>query len=168
MMKGFTDKGEIKDVKVTDDGELKVQVQESKEAQEMVVVNDSTNAVPVKVKNTAEFDPIPVDIAYSSAITPLKIETVNEETTLLSEFYTVPFFDINMYGNKVTNLDIANLTTSHISITITTANGQKTYSIASNMSVTLPINEIVNRIQCSGSANGTVQIIVKGVEVNGN
>ena len=72
MIKGFTDDGELKDVLVTEDGELKVKMHESAEAQETVVVNDNAHAIPVNVQN-----PSTTIANTSSNAVPVEIQNAN-------------------------------------------------------------------------------------------
>jgi hypothetical protein len=140
MLKGFTDNGELKDIKVTENGELKVAMGGGGgETQQTVVTNTSENPVPVNVTNIQDV-----------------------ETTLNASLKTVGQTVSQIAVNKkVTTIDIANYSET-ANVTITVGNLQAV--IGNNIATTLTINANVDNINLVATEDNTkVQIIVKGV-----
>jgi len=159
MLKGFDENGNVKDVLVTEDGAIKVTMEESGgEVQQTVVTNTSENPVPVDLQNSNIMvgntvqSPVPVNITNTEEI----------ETTLNASIQTIGTTATTIAVNKkVTSIDIANYSET-ASITVTVGNLQ--YVIGNNIATTLTINANVDNISLSSTeADTKVQIIVKGV-----
>ena len=142
MLKGFNKDGELKDVQVTDEGEIMVKIAGGgggQTAQEVEIVNTSENPVPVNITNTEEI-----------------------ETTLNASVQTVGTTASTIAINKkVTTIDVANYSeTADVTITI----GNLAAVIGCGIATTLTINANVTNISLeSTEADTKVQIVVKGV-----
>lgn len=135
MLKGLTEKGELKNIRVSENGEL---LTKGVGGQSSTISNTEENPVPVKVIDEVE--------------TTLQagVITVGTEATTIS------------INKKVTGLSIANYSeTADITVTV----GEKQYTVGSNLALDLPINSQVTDIAIVSSEVDTkVQYIVKGVE----
>ncbi len=142
MLKGINKDGELKNVIVTDDGEILVKMSGGggqSETQQAEIVNTSENPVPVNVTNTQEI-----------------------ETTLNASVQTVGTTASTVAINKkVTTIDVANYSESaDVTLTI----GNLTAVIGCGIATTLTINANVTNISLvSPEADTKVQIVVKGV-----
>ena len=135
MMTGITDNYDLKNVKVTDDGAVKVSL--------------GANA-------TTESGALKVVIEESKVVekpeTTLKVaivETGTEATNI-------------EIGKQVTEIEIANYSeTATVNLTI----GSLEAIIGANLATSIPINKLVDNISLTATEEKTqVQIIVKGVE----
>ena len=156
MLKGFNKDGEIKDVLVTDEGEIMVKEAGGGqgETQQAEIVNTSENPVPVELQgnidigNTSQ-NPIPVAL-QENVITTLyaSVEDVSDTPTSIA------------VNKKVTSIDVANYSdNTSVNITI----GQLEFEIGNNITTTLEINADVTNISLEASQNAKLQIIIKGV-----
>ena len=138
MLKGFNKNGDIKNVQVTDEGEILVKMSGGGqgETQQSEIVNTSENPVPVNITNEQE------TTLYAS------VEDVSSTATTIS------------INKKVTSIDVANYSDDN-SVTITI--GQLEFEIGNNISTTLEINANVTDISLEATQNTKLQIIVKGV-----
>ena len=138
MLKGFNKNGDIKNVQVTDEGEILVKMSGGGqgETQQSEIVNTSENPVPVNITNERE------TTLYAS------VEDVSSTATTIS------------INKKVTSIDVANYSDDN-SVTITI--GQLEFEIGNNISTTLEINANVTDISLEATQNTKLQIIVKGV-----
>lgn len=135
MLKGVTEKGELKNIRVSENGEI---LTKGVGGQSSNIGNTEDNPVPVKV-----------------------IDEV--ETTLQAGVVTVGTEAANISINKkVTGLSIANYSeTADITVTA----GEKQYTVGSNLAVDLLINSQVTDIAVvSNEADTKVQYVIKGVE----
>jgi len=141
MLKGINENGELKNVKVTDDGAVKVAIQGGGGgSQETEIINTPENPVPVSVIGG----------------------TQEVETTLKADVLTVgTTAETIAIGKKVTEIEVANYSeTADITITI----NNKDMVIGSNVATTLTINTNVTSLDIeSTEADTKVQIVVKGV-----
>ena len=135
MLKGFTQNGEMVNVLVTDEGKLVVEGAGGSSGGETTINNTSENPVPVNITE----------------------KTLNASIQQVGTTGTTINID-----DRVTTIGIANFSdTANVSLQI----GQKTYQIASSVSVDLPINDDVDDIVLTSTeANTKVQIIIKGVK----
>ncbi len=145
MLKGFTKKGELKNINVSEDGELLVK---SGGIQNSNIENTEDNPVPVKIVSTDKLEIIQTsdqEVVLNSSI--LMLSTEAQEITL---------------EKKVTVISIANYSdTADVTMNI----GEKSYKIGSNLAIDLPINAIVENISLIASAVDTkIQLLIKGVE----
>ena len=138
MLKGFNKNGDIKNVQVTDEGEILVKMSGGGqgETQQSEIVNTSENPIPVNITNEQE------TTLYAS------VEDVSSTATTIS------------INKKVTSIDVANYSDDN-SVTITI--GQLEFEIGNNISTTLEINANVTDISLEATQNTKLQIIVKGV-----
>lgn len=167
MLKGFTDNGELKDVKVTENGEIKVAMEGSGGTQETVVTNTISNPVPVSVQNESTVigntssNPVPVNVQNQP-------EEVIEEVKKCDIYTAIGIRQTFMIQDYITNIDIANYSdTSSIEIQLRDGNSNpiKTFTVGKNIATTLPINlEVASVAYKSLGADDTdFQLIVKGV-----
>ena len=137
MLVGMTNKGELKNVRVTDEGELLTK--QSGGEEEGIIVNN-TEDTPVPVKEVKE-----------------------NETTLNASVLTVgaeaSVIEVN---KKVTEIEIANYSeTANITMEVGTLNAV----IGSNIATSFPIGKDIENISLQSTEEGTqVQIVIKGVE----
>ena len=133
MLKGFTQNGEMVNVLVTDEGKLVVEGAGGSSGGETTINNTSENPVPVNITE----------------------KTLNASIQQVGTTGTTINID-----DRVTTIGIANFSdTANVSLQI----GQKTYQIASSVSVDLPINDDVDDIVLTSTeANTKVQLVVKG------
>ncbi len=137
MLVGMTNKGDLKNVRVTDEGELLTK--QSGGEEEGIIVNN-TEDTPVPVKEVKE-----------------------NETTLNASVLTVgteaSVIEVN---KKVTEIEIANYSeTANITMEVGTLNAV----IGSNIATSFPIGKDIENISLQSTEEGTqVQIVVKGVE----
>lgn len=138
MLKGFTQNGELVNVLVTDEGKVMVDGGGGSSSEGTTINNTTENPVPVNVTNEVQGE-----------------KTLNASIQQLGTTGTTISID-----DTVTTIGIANFSdTATISLQI----GQKTYQIASNVSIDLSINDDVdNIILTSTEANTKVQLVVKG------
>lgn len=163
MLKGITEKGEMKNIRVSEDGEV---LTKEVGTQSSNIGNTEDNPIPVKVISGVD---IPSEIGINNNIeNPIPIKEIKDiETTLQAGLITVGTEAITTSINqKVTDISIANYSeTADISMTI----GEKTYQIGANLAVDLPINAVVSDISLiSTEADTKIQLVVKGVEQYGN
>lgn len=189
MLKGFDENGNVKDVLVTEDGAIKVAMEESGgEVQQTVVANTSENPVPVDLQNQSiligntntnavpvnvqSSNPIPVNVQNPNMLigntlaNPVPVNVTNAEgeveITLNASVQNIGTTATTIAINKkITSIDIANYSeTSNITVTV----GNLQAVIGSNIATTLTINANVENISLSATeANTKAQIIVKGV-----
>ncbi len=135
MMTGVTDKNDLKNVKVTDDGAVKVSLGASATAESgalKVVIEESK--VVEKTETTLKV-----------AVLEVGLEATNIEI-----------------GKEVTEIEIANYSDS-ADINLTIENLEAT--VGKNLATSIPINKTVSNISITATKDNTqVQIIVKGVE----
>lgn len=135
MLKGLTEKGELKNIRVSENGEL---LTKGVGGQSSIIGNTEENPVPVK--------------AISQVETTLQagVVTVGTEATTIS------------INKKVTGLSIANYSeTADITVTV----GEKQYTVGANLAIDLPINSQVTDITIvSSEADTKVQYVAKGVD----
>ena len=173
MLKGFDENGNLKDVVVTEEGKVKVKLEDS-----VTVGNTSSNAIPVNMQNESivvgntSQNAVPVNMQNASIIigntaqSPIPVDVTNTEeieTTLNASVQTVGTTATTIAVNKkVTSIDVANYSAT-ASLTITVGNLQ--YVVGGNIAVSLPVNKNVTNLGLvSNEADTKVQIIVKGVE----
>ena len=145
MLKGFTENGELKNVKVTDNGEL---------------VTKSEGTQNSKIENTEE-NPVPVRIIEGNGVEV--VQTSDQEVVLNASVIMLSTEDHNVELNKkVTVISIANYSdTADITMSV----GEKTYQIGANLAIDFPINAVIEKITLNSSAADTkIQLLVKGVE----
>lgn len=161
MIRGITDRGDIKTVAMTEEGALKVAMEGDNITE---INNPDTSPIPVKVMsgvsiptefgiNNNNSNPVPVNITNTTEV----------ETTLHSSVQTVSTTASSISVNKkVTSIDVANYSdTANITLTI----GTLQVIVGKNIAVTLPINKTINNIfLVSTESDTSVQIIIKGVE----
>lgn len=159
MLKGLTEKGELKNIRVSENGEL---LTKGVGTQSSNIGNTEENPVPVKVISGVD---IPSEVGINnSAENPIPVQEVKEiETTLQAGVITVGTEATTIAINKkVTGLSIANYgETADITVTL----GEKQYTVGSNLAIDLPINSQVTDIAVvSSEADTKVQYVVKGVK----
>lgn len=145
MLKGFTEKGELKNVKVSENGELLTKG----------VGTQSSN-----IENTDE-NPVPVKLIEGNVVEVVQTSdqevVLNASILMLSEEVT----DIT-FNKRVTVISIANYSDS-ADVNLTVAD--KVYQIGSNLAIDFPINSIVEKISLTSNiADTKIQLLVKGVE----
>ena len=147
MLKGFTEKGELKDVKVTENGEL---LTKSEGTQSSNIQNTEENPVPVKIVTGDRVEV--VQTSDQEVVLNASIVMLSEEPQEI------------VLGKKVTVISIANYSdTADITMNI----GEKTYQIGANLAIDFPINQIIENISLTSTAPDTkTQLVVKGVENN--
>lgn len=163
MIRGITDKGDIKTAKMTENGELMVAMSgdggESEFPTEIEINNTSSNPIPTNITNegiginNTSSNPVPVTITDQAEV----------ETTISAGIQTVGTTASSISINKkVTEIDIANFSeTATVTLTI----GNDSYVIGSSIATTLKINKTLTSISIVASAANTdVQLIIKGVE----
>ena len=135
MLKGFTEKGELKDVKVTEAGEL---LTKQSGGEEIAVNNTEENPIPVK------------EIKENETTLNASIQTVGTEVSVI---------EVN---KKVTEIEVANYSeTADVTLNINSEN----FVVGSNIATSLPINEIVESISLNSTEDQTkIQLIIKGVK----
>ena len=167
MLKGINEKGELKNIKVSDNGEVLVKMNNEGSTEEKTtqaeIVNTAENPVQVEVKNqvTAPSE-IKVNNTSENAI-PVSVQGVEKETTLNSSIQTIGTTATTISINKkVTEINIANYSEE---ADVTLAIGETSFVIGSNIATTLKINKQVTNISLTSTeADTKVQIIVSGVE----
>ena len=141
MLKGIDENGNMRNIKVTEDGAVVV-------VQNGGSVSETT---PVEIQNE---NPIPVNgnVTVNNDVTTLSAGVL----TLSSTAQTI------LVNKKVTELSIANYSeTADVTITI----GQTSYVVGSNIAVDIPINKTITSIGLTSTeADTKVQYIVKGEE----
>lgn len=157
MLKGFNKDGEIRNVLVTDEGEIMVKGAEGGgqwETQQAEIINTSENPVPVELQGSinignTNLNPIPVVLPEDTQTTLYSsVEEVTNTPTTIA------------INKKVTTIDVANYSDNN-SVTITI--GQKEYEIGNNITTTLFINDNVTNIVLEATQSTKMQIIVTGV-----
>ena len=163
MLKGFTENGEVKNLLVDENGNLKVSMEGGSGSDSTTINNTSENPVPVNVENqniiVGNTSQNPVPVSLSEEI----------ETTLYSGLEYVgaaadPTYPTTISVNKkVTSIDIANYSEDGYVLTATI--GNKSYDIGAGIAVTLPINANVQDVVLSVIPGCPLQaqIIIKGV-----
>ena len=159
MLNGYDEKGELRNIRVTENGEMKVKVEEGEpKTQDSKIVNTAENPVPVDIQNQSinvgntNQNPVPVNITNTQEV----------ETTLNASIQTVGTTASTVAINKkVTTIDVANYSeTADVTITI----GNLAAVIGCGIATTLTINANVTNISLqSTEADTKVQIVVKGV-----
>ncbi len=147
MLRGFTDNGELKDIKVTENGELKVAMEGGGETQETIIANTTSNPVPVNITNKQEEQKEKVGLCniFTCGTNPRSL-TVNDYISSI---------DIANYSD--TAAVIIELRDEELSLI-------STFTIGSNIATTLPINQEVFNIRYMSTEDNTkFQLIVKGV-----
>ena len=145
MLKGFTKKGELKNVRVTDEGEI---LTKSEGAQNSNIQNTDENPVPVKI------------------ITGDKVEVVqtSDQEIVLDASVIMLSTEAHIVelNKKVTVISIANYSdTSDVTMNV----GEKSYQIGSNLAIDFPINSVIESISLTSTAADTkIQLLIKGVE----
>lgn len=142
MLKGINEKGEMKNVKVSNDGEVLVKMNNEGSTEEKTtqaeIVNTSENAIPVSVQKETE------------TTLNASVQTVGTTATTIA------------INKKVTKIDIANYSES---ANVTLVAGSLTATIGANLATTIAINKQVDNISLTASeADTKVQIVVSGVE----
>ena len=161
MLVGIDEKGNLKNVKVTEDGKLLV---ESGDGGNSTIGNTDDNPVPVKVISGVEAIPVSGNVAINNTnAIPINgnVTINNSETTLYAGVMTVGT-EAQTIGvsQKVTQISVANYSdTSDISIDV----DGTSYIIGANIAIDLPINKVVGTIGLSATEVDTkVQYVVKG------
>lgn len=142
MLNGFDENGDLKNIKVTEDGAVMVKVKGGGGqggTDQVEVINTFQNPVPVNVMNTQE-----VETTLNASV-----QTVGTTASTVS------------INKKVTTIDVANYSeTANVTITI----GSLVAVIGCGIATTLTINANVTNISLqSTEADTKVQIVVKGV-----
>lgn len=166
MLKGINEKGELKNVKVSDNGEVLVKMNNEEGTEEKTtqaeIVNTAENPVQVEVKNqvTAPSE-IKVNNTSENAI-PVAVQK-EVETTLNASVQTVGTTATTIAINKkVTKIDIANYS-EEANVTLTA--GGISAVIGANLATTIKLNKQVENISLVSTAADTkVQLVVSGVE----
>ena len=145
MLKGFTEKGELKDVKVTENGEL---LTKSEGTQSSNIQNTEENPVPVKIVTGDRVEV--VQTSDQEVVLNASIVMLSEEPQEI------------VLGKKVTVISIANYSdTADITMNI----GEKTYQIGAGLAIDFPINSTTENISLVSTAVDTkTQLVIKGVE----
>lgn len=135
MLKGFDEKGSLRTIKMSEEGELYVKSSGTGKQQ---IINDESNPIPAFIIKENE------TTLYAT------VETVGTEQLTIE------------VGKKVSEIDIANYSeTSNLTIIA----GELNAVIGPNMALTLSINKQIDNIYLiSNETNTKVQIVVKGVE----
>ena len=145
MLKGFTENGELKDVKVSDNGELLTKVVG---AQSSTIENTEDNPIPVKIieENSVKV----VQTSDQEVVLNASIMVLSEEAQEIA------------LNKKVTVISIANYSeTADVTMVI----GEKTYQIGANLAIDFPINSVVESISLNSSTSDTkIQLLIRGVE----
>ena len=152
MITGLNDKNELTNVKVTNDGEVKVALGG--------VQTTESGAMKVNVENVNSTENGSVKVSIEENNVP-KIA----ETTIRSEVLSVGIAETSIPINKkITEIDVANYSeTSIVTLTI----GELEAQVGNNLGITIPINKEAENISIKATEEGTqVQIVVKGVEEN--
>ena len=167
MLKSFDDEGNMKNIKITEDGEVVVKISGGNTGEETngqtEIINTEDSPVPVKVTNQVV---IPNEIKVNNTVDsplPVSVQGQEVETTLNASVQTVGATATTIAINKkVTQVDIANY--SEIA-NITIALGGINAVIGANIATTLKINKQVDNITLTSTEEGTnVQLVVSGVE----
>ena len=140
MLKGFDENGNLKNVKISENGEICVKVTK----------NDNSSDKNIKVSENGE-----VYVKFD--------EKKEIETILAANVITVGTVAQKIEINKkITELSIANYSeTANVTVEI----GENSYIIGSNMAVDLPIGKDITNISLTSTEEETkVQYVVKGVE----
>ena len=145
MLKGFTEKGEVKDVRVTENGEVLTKMGGT---QNTNINNTDDNPIPVKIINETGVEVVQTsdqEVVLNASIIML---TTEEHAITLNK--------------KITTLSIANYSdTADITMTI----GEKVYQIGAKLAIDFPINKVVESISLVSTATDTkTQLVIKGVE----
>lgn len=141
MLSGVDSNGNLRNVKVTEDGKV------------MVDASGGSSSVSTIIGNTTE-NPVPISG---------NVGINNTETTLYAGVMTVGTQAQTIgVSKKVTQISIANYSES---ADVTVEVDSKSYVIGSNIATDLPIEKVVGTIGLSSTeANTKVQYVVKGVE----
>lgn len=159
MLKGLTEKGELKNIRVSENGEL---LTKGVGGQSSNIGNTEENPVPVKVISGVD---IPSEVGINNGTeNPIPVQEVKENETTLEAGVIMVGAEVTTIAinKKVTELSIANYSeTAGITVTV----GEKQYTVGSNLALDLPINSQVTDITIVSSETDTkVQYVVKGVE----
>ena len=136
MLKGFTEKGDLKNVRVTEEGEL--MTKQSGWGEGIAINNTDKNPVPVK-------------------------EIKENETTLNASVLTVGTeASVVEVNKKVTEIEVANYSeTANVTMIVGTLNAV----IGANIATSFPIGKDIENISLQSAEEETkVQIVIKGVE----
>ena len=145
MLKGFTEKGELKNIRVTDEGEI---LTKSGGTQNSNIQNTDENPVPVKIITGDKLEVVQTsdqEIVLDASVIMLSTEA-----------------HIVELNKKVTVISIANYSdTSDVTMNA----GEKSYQIGSNLAIDFPINSVIESISLTSTAADTkIQLLIKGVE----
>lgn len=141
MLVGIDSNGNLKNVRVTEEGKVMVDASGGSSSVNTIIGNSSENPVPISGN----------------------VGINNTETTLYAGVLTVGT-EAQTIGvsKKVTQISIANYSES---ADVTVEVDSKSYIIGSNIATDLPIEKVVGTIGLSSTeANTKVQYVVKGVE----
>lgn len=161
MLKGLTEKGELKNIRVSENGEVLTR-QLGEQSSNTNINNTEENPVPLKVIQGVD---IPSEVGINNNVdNPIPVQEVKDiETTLQAGINTAGTEATTISINKkVTELSIANYSET-ADITVTT--GEKQYTIGSNLALDLPINKKITDMSITSSETDTkIQYVIKGVE----
>lgn len=168
MLLGVDSNGVLRNVKVTEDGKIMVELGGSG-SNTTIVGNTSENPVPVNGSVSIDNESaIPVSgnvtIANQNAIPVSGTVNVNNiETTLYAGVMTVGLQAQTIgVSKKVTQISIANYSES-ADVTVEVDN--KSYVIGSNIATDLTIGKVVGTVGLSATeADTKVQYVIKGVD----
>ena len=167
MLKSFDDKGNMKNIKITEDGEIVVKISGGNTGEETnkqtEIINTEDSPVPVKVTNQINIpNEIKVNNTADSPL-PVSIQGQEIETTLNASVQIVGTTATTIAINKkVTQIDIANYS-EEANITLTA--GGVSAVIGANIATTIKLNKQVENISLiSTVADTKVQLVVSGVE----
>ena len=136
MLQGINDKGELKNVKVNDDGSIKTSSSNVK--------TNENGAVKVVVDGQIQ-QTSDREIVLNSSVLTIGIEATEVEV-----------------NKKVTNIMVANYSET-ADITINT--GSTTLQVGANLALDLPINMDISTLSITSTENDTkIQLVIKGVE----
>lgn len=155
MLKGIDENGNMRNIKVTEDGAVVVSQGETS--------SSGSAATPVDIQNESiivgnnNSNPIPVNLQNESIVVG------NNETTLSAGVLTLGTTTQTVTVNKkVTEISIANYSEN---ADVTIIIGQTSYVVGSNIAVDIPINKTVQSIALTSTeADTKVQYIIKGEE----
>ena len=142
MLKGIDENGELRNVKLTEEGELLV-----KQA------GGGSGATTTTIDNTSE-NPVPVNVISGDTVV---------ETTLSAGVITASTTATSIAVNKkVTEISIANYSeTANVTLTIGTSN----FVVGSNVATDFPIGKNIGSLSITATeADTKVQYVIKGEE----
>ena len=145
MLVGITENGYLKNIKVSENGEI---LTKSSGTQSSNIENTVDNPVPVQIIDNTQVKVVQTsdqEVVLNASILQLS----NEATSI----------DIN---KKVTVISIANYSESD-DITMTVK--EKQYQIGSSLAIDFPINDTIENISLVSTGTDTkTQLVIKGVE----